>query len=177
MFLRVTEKEVRKMTAQVCESLNLEQPLLYYFTYEMGAVWKRILLLGGMLQAFAWRYYYIAISGEQLILQQISITRKPKGDPIAIPFNEITVTSIRKKLLFTLVSLVTPTEKFCFTLVNRIGGWKSSSEQFALFIETFKNCHQNNEKRHQIAAEKERGRLRVLLLLCSSGHQIHSDSM
>ena len=137
MSLRVTEDQVQKCMAEACTGQGLEQPLLYYYTYDMGPVWKRLLMAGGVLQAFLWKYYYIAISGENLVLQQITMTQKPKGRPVVIPFTDIAVSAVKRKMLFTLVSLRSGENKYSLTFVKRVGGWPSSRDQQEHFIAKF----------------------------------------
>ena len=137
MALRVTEEQVFHCMKGVCASAGLEPPLLFYYTYDMGPLWKRFLMAGGMLQAFVWKYYYLAISGEKLVLQRIGFTQKLLGEPVVIPFRDMEVKSVRRKMLFSMVNLETKENVYRFTLVRKIGGWMTSKEQQEHIVKLF----------------------------------------
>lgn len=137
MGLRVTEEQVFHCVKGACASAGLEPPLLYYYVYDMGPFWKRVLMAGGVLQAFVWKYYYLAISGDNLVLQRIGFTQKPIGEPVVIPFDGMDVKSVRRKMLLSLVNFTTGETVYRLTLVKKIGGWPTSRDQHENIVERF----------------------------------------
>jgi len=137
MPLTIKEEAITTNLNKTCTENGLGELRAYYYAVHQPPTGIMI-FLGGLLQAFLIKPFYIGMTDSHLILQPLTSMSNPKGQPIVAEFNEVEYIGQKKVMLGMKTTFKLYGKKYGLRMNRKVVGWKNSGEQFDRTIKIMK---------------------------------------